>query len=201
MPYTMIDPRTGFISLEVYWRPKDGVPNPNRPGEKVSISIFRPCAPEASCYCGSGRTFRSCCQNRKQWPVVTVDPGGMSFSHARAHSSVYPIREATKLRQAFMTDSRLQCTDDSSTTAGFWLFVGAPPIETTYGRLNFGDLEIKKGRLLVTAMSAKRHEVIQKLLIEIAAGCLDTASVKVHPAHYLDKPAQPQLMEIKTPPR
>ncbi|MCL4708647.1 hypothetical protein KJ068_26105 [bacterium] len=50
-------------------------------------------------------------------------------------------------------------------------------------------------------MSAKRHEVIQKLLIEIAAGCLDTASVKVHPAHYLDKPAQPQLMEIKTPPR
>jgi tetratricopeptide (TPR) repeat protein len=68
--------------LEVYWRPKRGAPNPNRPGEKLSISMFRPCEPEDSCYCGSGRDFQDCCRDRKQWPVVTPDPGGMSFSRA-----------------------------------------------------------------------------------------------------------------------
>ncbi len=201
MPVAVMDPRAGFISMEVYWRPKIGAPNPNRPGEKVSISMFRPCEPDASCYCGSGRDFQDCCQNRKQWPVVTPDPGAMSFSHAQAHSSVYPIHAVAKLRQTCMADPRLQCIIDGPGEAGFWLFVDDPPIENSYGRVNFADLEIKGGRLSVTAMSAKRHEVVQKFLTEIAENFLGTAFVKVHPPHYFDKPAGPQLMEIKSPPR
>jgi hypothetical protein len=200
MKVGVIDPQAGFMSVEVYWRPKHDDRNPNRPGGKVSISMFRSSAPEASCYCGSGRAFQGCCRNRKKWPVVSPDPGGMSFSQLQAHSSVYPIREAAKLRQAFMADSRLQCIVDGPGEDGFWLFVDDPPIETTYGRLNFGDLEIKAGRLLVTATSAKRHEILQKLLAELAASFLGTAFVKNDPPLFLDKPAHPQLMEIKSPP-
>jgi len=201
MKVGVINPQTGFMSVEVYWRSKQDDRNPNRPGEKISISMFRLCEPEASCYCGSGRAFQGCCRNREKWPVVSPDPGGMSFSQLQAHSSVYPIREVAKLRQAFMTDPRLQCIIDGPGEGGFWLFVDNPPIEITYGRLNFADLEIKDGRLLVTAMSARRHEVVQKLLAEMAANFLGTASVKIDPPHFLDKPAHPQLMEIKSPPR
>lgn len=200
MKVGVINPQAGFMSLEIYWRPKHGDRNPNRPGEKVSISIFRPCEPEASCHCGSGRTFQSCCQNRKKWPLVTPDPGGMSFSQSQAHSSVYPIREIAKLRKVLMADQRLQCVVAGPGKDGFWLFVDDPPIETTYGRLNFADLEIKDSRLLVTAMSAKRHEIVQKLLAEIAENFLGTAAVKIHPPHVFAKPACPQLMEIKKVP-
>jgi hypothetical protein len=189
------------MSLEVYWRPKQNDRNPNHPGEKVSISMFRPCEPEASCYCGSGRAFQDCCRTQDKWPVVTPDPGGMSFSQSQAHSSVYPIREVAKLRQAFMADPRLQCIVDGPVAEGFWLFVDDPPIETTYGRLNFADLEIKGSRLLVTAMSAKRHEIVQKFLAELAASFLGTAFVKNDPPRFLDKPAHPQIVEIKTVPR
>ena len=66
--------------------------------------------------------------------------------------------------------------------------------------MSFGDLEIKAGRLEVTAMSAKRDETLQKLLAEIAGNFLGTASVKIHPPYVLDKPAHPQIMEIKLPP-
>lgn len=201
MKVGVINPQSGFMSLEVYWRPKYDDRNPKRPGEKVSISIFRPCEPAASCYCGSGRTFYDCCRNRTKWPVVTPDPGGMSFSQLQAHSSVYPIREAAKLRQAFMVDPRLQCLDDGPGKEGFWLFVGDPPIETAYGRLNFADLEIKAGRLLVTAMSAKRHQIVQKLLAKLAANCLGAAAIEIDPPLFLDKPAGPKIMEIKSPPR
>ena len=133
--------------------------------------------------------------------MISPDPGGMSFSQLQAHSSVYPIREIAKLRQAFMTDPRLQCIIDGPGADGFWLFVDDPPVENSYGRLNLADLEIKNGRLLVTAMSAKRHEVVQRLLAEMAANCLGTAFVKNDPPHFLDKPAHPQLMEIKSLPR
>jgi hypothetical protein len=49
MKVGVINPQAGFMSLEVYWRPEQDARNPNHPGEKVSISMFRPCEPEASC--------------------------------------------------------------------------------------------------------------------------------------------------------
>lgn len=39
----------------------------------------------------------------------------------------------------------------------------------------------------------------EEILIEIAASCLGNGILKVHPAHYLDKPTQPQSQGTKTP--
>lgn len=200
MPVAVIDPRAGFMSLEVNGRPKGGAPNPNRPGEKLSIAMFRPCEPEESCYCGSRLDFQNCCGDRKHWPLVTPDPGGMSFNRMQAHSSVYSIRDVAKLRQAFMADARLQCIEDGPGANGFWLFVDDPPIDIAYGRVNFGDIEIKDGRLLVTAMSVKRHQVVLELLLGIAANYLGTLTVEEYPPRFYKKPAGPQLIEIKAPP-
>lgn len=186
---TAIDPRRGFISLEAYWRPAAGAQDPYHPGEKLTMTIYRPCAAEESCFCGSGRAFRNCCRNRQSWPVVTPNPGAMRFSQSQTHVSDYPIREVAKLRQALHGDSRLQCVVDGPGAEGFWLFVDNPPSENSYGRLNFGDLEITQSRLHVSTLSAKRHQAIQKLLTEIAGDFLGTAALKVEPPQFVKKPA------------
>ena len=68
--------------------------------------------------------------------------------------------------------------------------------------MKFGVIDPQAGFMsLVTAMSVKRHEVVQKLLAELAASFLETAAVKIDPPLFLDKPAGPKLMEIKSPPR
>jgi hypothetical protein len=65
-------------------------------------------------------------------------------------------------------------------------------------RLNHRFKNFMDTDFMMTAHRSKTHT--DKLLAELATSFLGTAFVKNDPPHFLDKPAHPQIVEIKTPP-
>ena len=57
-----LDPRGGVLVSATYWRPRSGDPNPELPGEKMSIQRYLPTAARDLCPCGSGKRFGVCCR-------------------------------------------------------------------------------------------------------------------------------------------
>ena len=69
-----------------------------------------------------------------------------------------------------------------------------------YGRLNFGDLEIQGGTLLVTAMSATRYRVLRALVDEIAGKALGQPAIHRQAPITMEKPSGPRVVPVRRPP-
>ena len=96
--------------------------------------------------------------------------------------------DATALKQRLDDDIRLAIVEDTP-TGGFWILWGEPAIETEYGIMCFGDIELKAdGSLLVTAMSDVRMQTLLNLLQEIAADCLGAPKITRDSLPVLHKP-------------
>ena len=182
-----LDPDGGLLCFSVHWRPNPEAPDPDRPGHKLSMISYIPLEPGDICLCGSGKTFGNCCQLKTHWQPICLNPGSEGYSSVVSQSTrLHPV-DGTALRELFMKDRRLYCSDDS-TESGFWTFWGDPALEDQYGILCFGDFELKQNRTLtVSAMSDVRMQNLLSVLKEVLGEQLGEPEIKYDPVQLIDK--------------
>jgi len=186
----LIDPDGGFLCMTMHWRPNPEDPDPDMPGQKLSMSSYIPVSPEEDCLCDSGEQYRACCQRQRSWRPVCPNPGMQGYSLLSPQSATFHNVHGPTIRERLMADMRLRCVDESPDSS-FWIFWGDPPAEDQYGILCFGDLELKENHtLLVTAMSDLRMRVVLDLLQEIAGDCLGTPQLSRDPVPVIEKTAR-----------
>lgn len=181
------DPYGGFLLWGSYWMPDQKAPDPEMPGLKKHSVVFLPATPKSICLCGSGQTYHECCRLKREWQPICHNPGAESFSLIVSQRALFKHVDGPKLQERLWDDPRLNCVEDKP-KQGFWILWGDPAIETEFGVICFGDIELKnKKSLLVTAMSDIRMQTLLDLLNEIAADCLDEPKVKKDKPHTLRK--------------
>jgi hypothetical protein len=187
----LIDPDGGFLCLTSHWRPKAGAPNPEMPGEKLSMSSYIPSSPTAACLCGSGRPYSRCCRPKPDWEPICPGPGGQGYSLVKPQSATFRGVDGTAIRARLAADARFRCVDDSRKSS-FWIFWGDPPVKDPYGTLCFGDVELKHNRtLLVSAMSDLRMQTLLGIVAEIAGDTLALPQMHYDPVPVIHKQRRP----------
>jgi hypothetical protein len=183
----LIDPDAGFLCMTSHWRPNPQDPDPDMPGEKLSISSYIPVLPMEPCLCGSGKPYRDCCQRQRLWHPVCPNPGLRGYSLVAPQTATFHRVDGPAVRERLMADKRLRHVVESFASS-FWILWGDPPLEDQYGILCFGDIELKQNRtLLVTAISDLRMRVLLDLLQEIAGDHLGKPRMKRDPVLVIDK--------------
>lgn len=186
-PEVHVDPNSGFLCLEMHWRPNPADPDPNMPGQKLSTSSFIPALPQTLCLCGSGKRFAGCCQRRPVWWPLCPNPEGIGYSLVAPQAATFRGFDRTALRERLAADRRLHLTVNEP-DEGFWIFWGDPPVEDDYGVVCYGDIQLHAdGRLEVTAMSELRMRVLMELVQEAAGDLLGTTEVQPQPIPVIDK--------------
>ncbi len=197
-----IDPDGGFLCFETYWRPQAGASDPEAPGEKLRMSSYIPVAPDHPCLCGSGKPFVLCCRPKRLWYIVCPNPGipgEAGYSLLKVQSATFPSVDGTSVRRALMGDIRLRCTEDTPERA-FWIHEGNPAIQTPYGIMCFGDIELQHHHtLFVTAMSDLRMRALLNLLRE-DCGDLGRPRIKYEPVQVIDKRTGKSVVRQPEPP-
>jgi hypothetical protein len=194
----IIDPNRGFLCLTLHWRPDPEAPDPEMPGQKLSMNSYITSPGRSPCLCGSGKHYRDCCRPNRLWRPICPNPGGTDkgFSLVKPQKAVFRDVDGNLIRERLMAEPRLRCTDDSL-TSGFWILFGDPPVEGQYGILCFGDVELKRSRTLVaTAMSDLRMRTLLALLDEIAGDVLGKPRVSQEPIYVIDK-ATGKMREVR----
>lgn len=182
-----VDPDGGFLCVTMCWRPDPQAANPDRPGVKLSMSIYLPARPEDDCLCGSGKPYGKCCRLKPAWHPICADPGMSGYSLLAPQSATYANVDGDAVRKRLVADHRLHCVDDGLESS-FWLHWGEPAVESEYGMLCFGDLELKQNRtLLVTALSDRRMRVLRDLLQELFGDSLGAPQLARDPIPTIDK--------------
>lgn len=170
----LIDPYGGFLYLTMHWRPDPKATDPEMPGEKLAMSSYIPVFSGEPCLCGSGKSYGECCQPKRLWHPVCLNPGGPNkgYSLVKPQKARFRDVDGDTIRERLMADRRLRCTDASQASA-FWIFFGDPSVEEEYGTHCFGDIELKRNHtLLVSTMSDLRMQTLLTLLQEIAGDLL-----------------------------
>jgi hypothetical protein len=193
----LIDPYGGFLCLSSHWRPKSGDPNPDRPGEKLSMSSYSPSSPADACLCGSGLPYGRCCRPKPDWQPVCPNPGGQGYSLVKPQAATFRGVDGTAIRAQLAADARFYCVDDSRKSS-FWIFWGDPSVEDPYGILCFGDVELKDNRTLsVSAMSDLRMQTLLDAMAELAGDTLGSPQMQHDPVPVIHK--QDRLSQAPTP--
>jgi len=195
-----VDPNSGFLCLSMHWRPNPNDPDPEMPGQKLSMVSFIPARPKDLCLCGSGKRYGECCRRQRYWHPICPNPGLRGYSLLAPQSATFKNVNGRALRERLMTDIRLQCVEDRS-ERGFWIYWGDPALDDPYGTLCFGDIELKQmNTLLVTTMSEVRMRRLLDLLNETAADLLPTPKMRYDKVEALDKVTGKRL-KLKLPSR
>lgn len=170
------------------WKPNPADPDPEMPGLKQSMIFYQAVGLKDKCLCGSGQPYEICCRPKRDWQPVCYNPGAEGYSLLLPQEVLFTQVDGPVLRERLDADSRLACVEDTSKT-GFWILWGDPALETEFGIMCFGDLELKPdGSLLVTAMSDLRMQTLLDLLQEVAAHCLGEPKIVKDPSPSLRKP-------------
>ncbi|SRR6266702_1643533 len=165
-----LDPNGGVLVRTTYWRPRPRDPNPEQPGEKLSILSYLPTDAEDLCPCGSGKPFGACCQPLPYWRPLCPNPDIQGFS--LMHRQVARFTNIPKdIVHAFLQDDeRLYCVEDTPHRS-FWIYWGDPALDAVYGTLCFGDFELRENRtLVITALSDVRMEILLGLVHPLELG-------------------------------
>jgi len=183
-----LDPSGGVVVVTTYWRPRSGDPNPERPGEKLSILSYLPTDADELCPCGSGNSFGACCQLLPYWRPVCPNPGMQGYSLLHPQSARFTTIPADAVYAFLHDDERLYCVEDTPQRA-FWTYWGNPAFDTPpFGTLCFGDLELQgNDTLLVSGLSDTRMEVLLDMLHPLKLG---TPKMQLDPFPRLEKPAR-----------
>ena len=164
-----VDPYGGVLVITTCWRPRPDDPNPEQPGDRVSLQIYHPTNPQDFCPCGSGKRFAACCQWLPYWRLVCPNPWqGYSLIHPQsARFTNIPYKAVHAFLQ---DDERLHCIEDTPQRA-FWIYWGNPAFAIPQGRLCFGDIELLENQtLLLTALSDTRMELLLELIQPLNLG-------------------------------
>ena len=183
-----LDPSGGVLVITTYWRPRAGDPNPEQPGEKLSILSYLPTDADELCPCGSGNSFGACCQLLPYWRPVCPNPGMQGYSLVHPQSAHFTTIPADAVYAFLQDDERLYCIEDTPRRA-FWTYWGDPAFDTPpLGTLCFGDLELQgNDTLLVSGLSDTRMEVLLDLLHPLK---LNTPQMQLDPFPRLEKPGR-----------
>lgn len=182
-----LDPNGGVLVHTTYWRPRLGDPNPEQPGEKVSIMSYHPTDIEDFCPCGSGKPFGSCCRPLPFWRPVCPNPAIQGYSLVHPQSARFMHVPADAVYTFLQNDERLYCFEDTPHRA-FWTYRGNPAVDIPQGRLCFGDIELLEGStLLITALSDTRMEILLELVRPLKLG---TPQMQFDSVPLLQKPVQ-----------
>src|SRR2546421_9576256 len=84
-----LDPNGGVLVSATYWRPREGDPDPEHPGEKISMVSYLPKDAKDLCPCGSGKSFGACCRPLPYWRVVCPNPGMEGFCLMRPQTTLF----------------------------------------------------------------------------------------------------------------
>jgi hypothetical protein len=181
-----LDPSGGVLVITTYWRPRAGDPNPEQPGEKLSILSYLPTDTDELCPCGSGNSFGACCQLLPYWRPVCPNAGMQGYSLVHPQSARFTTIPANAVYAFLQDDERLYCIEDTPQRA-FWTYWGDPAFDTPpFGTLCFGDLELQgKDTLLVSGLSDARMEMLLDLLHPLK---LSTPKMQLDPFPRLEKP-------------
>jgi hypothetical protein len=182
-----LDPYGGFLCLSSHWQPNPNDPDPYTPGQKLVMSSYIPTRPGDICLCGSGRTYKACCQPKRYWYPICLNPDVRGYSLLAVQSAIFYHVDGSVIRKQLTGDARLHCVDDSIKSS-FWLLWGDPALEDQYGILCFGDIELKQNHtLLVTALSDLRMQILLEMLEEITDKLLEKPSVTYEKPPLIDK--------------
>ena len=99
----MIDPSKldhngGFLCLSSHWRPNPDAPNPDMPGQKLSMTSYIPIRADDICLCGSGRLYSACCRQERYWHPVCLNHDGKSYSLLAPQSATFHRIDGCKFR-------------------------------------------------------------------------------------------------------
>jgi hypothetical protein len=171
----------------MHWRPNPSDPDPDMPGEKMSIASFIPTGINAMCLCGSGKVYGECCRRQRYWHPICPNPGLQGYSLVSLPSATFKNVDDAVIRERLTADVRLQCIEDSP-ERGFWVYWGDPALDDAHGTLCFGDIELKQNHTLsATAMSDTRMRVLLDLLDEIASDILTPPHMRHDKVEVIDK--------------
>ena len=188
-----LDPSGGVLVITTYWRPRAGDPNPEQPGEKLSILSYLPTEADELCPCGSGNSFGACCQLLPYWRPVCPNPGMQGYSLVHPQSAHFTTIPADAVYTFLQDDERLYCVEDTLQRA-FWTCWGDPAFDTPpFGTLCFGDLKLQgNDTLVVSGLSDTRMEVLLDLLHPLK---LSTPTMQLDAFPRLEKPGRKRPKE------
>ena len=183
-----LDPSGGVLVVTTYWRPRSGDPNPEQPGEKLSILSYLPTEADELCPCGSDSSFGACCQSLPYWRPVCPNPGMQGYSLVHPQTARFANIPAEVVYAFLQDDERLYCVQDTPQRA-FWTYWGDPAFDTPpYGTVCFGDLELQgDDTLVVSGLSDARMETLLDLLYLLK---LNTPKMQRDPSPRLLKPGR-----------
>jgi hypothetical protein len=187
-----VNPNTGFLCLSVYWQPNPDAPNPEMPGNRLSMSLYLPVQEDAPCLCESGKPYGKCCRRLPYWRPVTIDPDDEEFSLYASRMAEFRRVEFDTVKEKLSADSRLHHTIDEKDSC-FWIYWGDPPVESKYGIICFGDLDLQQDTLVVTALSEVRMKTLLDLLREHFGDTLPQREITVDPILAIDKRTGKQI--------
>ncbi|HEX6557588.1 MAG TPA: SEC-C metal-binding domain-containing protein [Ktedonobacteraceae bacterium] len=180
-----LDPDGGVLVYMSCWRPRLGDQDPELPGERVAMVIYRPTGAEELCPCGSGKRFGSCCSLLPYWRPVCLNPGKQGYSLVHGQFARFTNVPADAVYEFLQADERLYCTEDIPEHV-FWTYWGKPAFDIPQGRLSFGDIELlERQTLLVSALSDARMEMLLEFLSPLELG---TPHIQQEPFLHLEKP-------------
>ena len=182
-----IDPNDGFLCVSVHWQPDPNAPDPEVPGQKMSIATYLLAELESPCLCGSGKTYNDCCRRERYWHPICPNPGLDGYSLMVLQSAIFTPIDGIGWNEWLLDDIRLQCIEDTPQRS-FWLYWGDPALDDQYGTLCFGDIELKNGNTLhLTAMSDVRMQTLLDLLNELATTPLPPPRMSYEKVEMIDK--------------
>ena len=188
-----IDPNSGYLCMWMHWRPNLDAPDPQFPGQKLSMVTFIPAKSGDQCLCGSGKKFRECCRARVYWHPLCPNPDGKSFSLMAPQSVTFKIANHAIIRERLMNNVRLRCTADDADSA-FWVYWGDPALDDQHGTLCFGDIELKRNRTLyVTALSDILMQTLHSLLHDVLGDEFNPPQIRYDPVSVIDKETGRQI--------
>jgi hypothetical protein len=157
------------------------------PGLKQQMIAYLPVASTDDCLCGSGKSYARCCQTLRYWQPVCPNPSLEGYSLLAPQSATFRAVDGAVIRERLMEDVRLYCVEDSPDRV-FWTLWGQPALESEYGIVCFGDIELRhRQTLIASALSAPRMAVLLDLLAEAAGEGLPSPTVEHDAIQVLDK--------------
>lgn len=180
-----LDMNGGFLCFWTYWQPDPAAPDPEMPGLKQQMVTYLPVASAEDCLCGSGKSYARCCKALPYWQPVCPNPGLQGYGLLAPQSATFRAVDGSAIHERLMDDLRLFCVEDAPDRA-FWTLWGEPALESEYGIICFGDIELQhRQTLIASALSTARMTVLLDLLAEV--GRLPGPTVKHDPIHVFDK--------------
>ena len=190
-----VDMDGGFLCFWTYWQPNPAAPDPEMPGLKQQMVTYLPLAPAADCFCGSSKPYAGCCQTLTYWRPVCPNLGLEGYSLLAPQSATFRAVDVASIHDRLMDDLRLYCVEDTQYRT-FWTLWGEPALESEYGIICFGDIELQDQQVLIaSAMSTPRMAVLMDLMAEDADGVgLPDPAVKHDSIPVFDKRTRKRYM-------